>query len=187
MRGEIDYDVFDKGAGAAQCFVQFFKHPVKDEAASLEAGRPVFKDTDYVRIMTPGDKTSMPERPVREQDRQEYRRAWQAYQQNQSAPMEGTPLKEWPGITRAQVEELAYFNVHTVEQLASISDGNAQNMGPVLALRQRARDYIERAKSEAPAQALRAQLDEANSQRDAMKRQLDEMSAKLDGLLKKKG
>ena len=36
--------------------VEFFQDAVQDPAASREAGRPVFKDMDMVRIRIPGDK-----------------------------------------------------------------------------------------------------------------------------------
>jgi hypothetical protein len=183
----VEVDVLGGGNTRGVLAVQFHKHPVQDEKRSLEEGRPCFVDVDYIRIMVPGDKTSMVDRPVRPSDMQEHRKAWEAYQSGQAAPLSGTPLAEWPAVTRGQVEELAYFNVRTVEQLAAISDGNAQNVGPILALRQKARDYIEHAKGAAPVAALRAELEAERSNTEALKRQMAEMSRALENLQKQKG
>lgn len=56
---------------------------------------------------------------------------------------EGTALRMWAGIDRASVEELAFFKVYTVEQLASMNDSHAV---PFLQLRERARQFLEKQK-----------------------------------------
>ena len=117
-------------------FVQFNVQPLQDEKASKEAGRPVFKDTEFIRIVVPGDKQNIVHRPVNPDDPEKYRDAYQAFKRGVSDAVSGTPLAEWPLVTRSQVEELGYFGVRSVEQLANVSDGNLKNMGPYIALRQ---------------------------------------------------
>ena len=94
--------------------------------------------------------------------------------------MTGTPLAEWPLISRAEVEELAYFKVRSVEQLAEISDGNARNIGPILALRQKARDWLEKASGGALESKLRSLVDQKDSQIEALRNQMAELTARVE-------
>lgn len=149
---------------AAGLFVRFSKVPKEDKEESAQAGRPIFKEVDYITIMVPGDKTSEVVRPVRPTDKERFRGAWERYNAGHAQVVDGTPLKDWPGVTRDKVEELAYFRVYTVEQLADVSDTNLRNMGPFLALRQRARDFLERAKGAAPLEKMRQELEARDEQ-----------------------
>ena len=75
---------------------------------------------------------------------------------NEDELVEGTPIEEWPILNRAQVDELRYMNIRTVEQLANVSDTNAQGMMGINMLRQKAQTYLENAKDA----ALTERLDE---------------------------
>lgn len=142
------------------------------------AGRPIYEDVEYVEIMVPGDKTQTVHRPVRPTDKIEYSKQYQAWKagHDQHAAT-GTLLEQWPGISRAQVEELRHFKIRTVEQLAELSDGNAARMGPILALRQRARDFLERAKGNAPLEKMRTELAARDNEIETLKRQVAELAA----------
>lgn len=162
---------------AAGLFVRFSKVPKEDAEASAQEGRPIFKEVDYITIAVPGDKTSEVVRPVRPTDKERFRAAWERYNAGHAQVADGTPLKEWPGVSRAQVEELAYFRIYTVEQLADVSDANLRNMGPFLALRQRARDFLERAKGAAPVEKMRQEL-------EARDEQLARLQAQVEALMR---
>lgn len=111
--------------------VEFYIDAVEQEFQSKEAGRPIFKDTEFVKIRIPGDKNSCIERVAGPSDVNrfplEYARFKNGMKEEQQAV--GTPLKVWPQIQRAMVMEFASFNVHTVEQLASMSDTAKQAFG----------------------------------------------------------
>jgi hypothetical protein len=165
-------------AGAEKLFVRFGLHPKQDEAKSLEEGRPIYQDVEYVEIMVPGDKSNTVHRPVRAEDRRRFAaqyNAWKAGADQEAAT--GTPLSAWPAVTAAQVRELSHFNCRTVEQLASMGDGAIQNVGPILALRQKARDFIAAAKGSAPLQQLRAELEKRDSELAALKAQVADLVA----------
>lgn len=174
-----DFDVLGEGNSNPALYVQFYLQPVQNVGKSETEGRPIFDDVEYIRIQVPGDKTTRVERPVRPEDTQAHRRAYADFKDGQDTGPSGTPLKEWPQVTRGQVEELAHFKVYTVEQLASLSDGNAQNIGPIIALRQRARDFLETAKKKAPVVALRAELEKRDAELAAVRAQMAEMDRKL--------
>ena len=153
----------DRHRGDENLYVQFFSHPMQDKAKTLEEGRPIFVDTEYIRIMVPGDKGNVVMRSVREDDRQRFPKQYQAFKNDEEEILEGTPLDKWNFVSAAQVEELKYFGIRTVENLANVTDTNAQKFMGINLLRQKAQEYIAAASSEAPI----AQLQEELSARDA--------------------
>ena len=166
--------------GSEKLFVSFSLHPRQDEKRSREEGRPNFEDVEYIRIFVPGDKTQQVHRPVREDDKRRFARQYAAYKAGQSEALVGTPLAQWPGITRSQVEELAYFHVRTVEQLANMQEGNASRFIGIQALKARARDFLEAAKSNAHVESMRAALADRDNKIEVLERQMKEAMARLD-------
>lgn len=171
-------EVMGPAENTSGLYIRFTKVPREDRTKSREEGRPVFMEVDYITIMVPGDKSSEVCRPATPIDKERFRAAWERYVAGQGEVLVGIPLKEWPGATRAQVEELAYFKVYTVEQLAEVSDSNLRNMGPLLALRQRARDYLERVRSDAPMAKLRQQLESRDEELAKLRSQVDALLAR---------
>lgn len=179
MLGEGDQARF---AGDARLFVTFFNHPRKDEAKTLEEGRPIFNDEAYVRIMVPGDKDSIVIRPARDMDKQRFAKQWEAFSSGKTAEQEGTPLRAWPMITRSQVEELKFFGVHTVEQLADLADVHVQKFMGVGALKQQAQAYMQAAKESAPLVQLNAALEERDHEIAAQAQAIAELMEKVEAL-----
>ena len=138
--------------------VRFYMHPAQDKVATKEEGRPIFKEVPYVHIMQPGNKESIIHRKATEMDKQRFVEHFRKFTARESQDaIEGTPLIEWPGVTRSQAEELKFYNVLSVEQLAGMSDTNAQNFRGMNVLRQQAISYLEAAAGNANAQALAEQ------------------------------
>ena len=156
-------------------YAQFFLHPKKDEAASLEEGRDIFIEIPYVKIMVPGDKDNIVVRPVRDQDKQRFPRQWQAFQNNEEEPMNGTPLTEWAFINRGQVEELKYFGIRTIEDLANSPDSQTQKFMGIASLKQKAKMYLEDSKLQAPLDKLQAENDTLKAQMADMLEQIKEL------------
>lgn len=162
--------------------VQFFRHPVKDDDRSLAEGRDVYVDSDFIRIIVPGDQSSIVERPVRQGDAERFPRHWQAFKNRMEAPVIGTPLAMWSGVTPAQVLEFAFFNIKTVEQLAEMSDGNAQRFMGANILRQKARDFLALSKDQAPMERMRAELVERDNLIDTQSKQIADLQKAVDEL-----
>ena len=141
--------------------VKFFKHPHRNEDKSKEEGRPIFDDVDYIQIMQPGNKDSIIVRPATPMDKNRFAEHFKRYEARQDEEyIDGTPLSEVPFLTRSHVEELAYLNVKTVEQLVAMSDSNAQNIMGIQALKTKAKAYLERSSENAAAQQLAEQKEE---------------------------
>ena len=101
----IESDV--QGADA-RLAVTFYKRSVKQEDESIAAGRPIFKEFDFVRICVPGDNLTEIDTYAQESHKQRFPRQW-AHYQNQVAGQEviiGTPIEQWPLVSRSQADEL---------------------------------------------------------------------------------
>jgi hypothetical protein len=186
MRSEMADEGFENQSDD-RLYVVFNMQPLQDDVATAKEGRPIFRDVEFIKIAAPGQKLEVTHRPVREKDKKRFSRRYREWQENKRQDtITGTPLAEWPGVTRSQVEELAFYNVRSVEQLASMSDGNAQNFAGIQALKAKAKTYLEKAKGDAQASALSAALSERDNQIEALRRQLKETNETLQQLAKKK-
>lgn len=155
-------------------FVKFSVEARLDPHATAEQGKNVWTNREYVTIHVPGDKTNIPHRPVTGKDRRRFSSPYEAWKRGlQNAP-EGQPLREWAAILPAEVQMLAQAHVYTVEQLAAVSDANAQAIGPILALRDKARRHVEQASQSAPVEALQAKLEEQARELAELKEALQE-------------
>lgn len=145
-------------AGDETLLVKFYMHPRKEKGASIEAGRPIFKDVPYISIMQPGNKDSIVQRPASDKDKNRFQAHWAKFQARESQDeVVGTRIDEWPALSKAQVEELKYMNVHTVEQLVAMSDTNASGMMGINLLKDKAKRYLEAAETNKAAEQLAAQ------------------------------
>lgn len=179
----------DPNDDTSKVLINFYTKGVHDPDESAKAGRPIFTDVNYIKIMVPGDPGNIIDRPVENEiDLRRFGRAYEEWKRSGvQAEGNGTPLEAWPGLTAAQVAQLKYYNVRTVEQLSAMSDANLQNIGPILALRQRARDYVAVAKGEAPLTKVRAELEESNAMIAAMKEQMKQQAEAIEQLRKNQG
>ena len=190
----------DTQGADARLAVQFYKKSVKQDIASDEAGRPIFKEFDFVRIMIPGDNLTEIDTYAQESHKQRFPRQW-AHYQNQVANHQdivGTPLDQWPQVTRSQADELRGLKFHTVESIADCSDQQLQRIGMVAGMSPHnfrlkakaflnlANDSAEVAHREAEMQALRQENDKIKAETDAKLAAMQEqMSALLAAVAEK--
>lgn len=190
MRGTAD-DVDIALVGNRQAlenkvFAEFNLHPKRNAAKSLEAGRDVFDDVEYIRIVVPGERDGI-HRPAMAKDREAFPRQYAAFKANTSQDAaSGTPLSHVLWLRPAQVAELGYYNCRTLEQLAAMPDSAAQKFPGITALRQKAKDAIEVARGEAPVMQLRSELAEERRKREELEFRLLEMAEELKALQAKK-
>lgn len=194
MLGEADQGLTQQALGANQpnpryqgdenLFVQFHFQPVKDKEKSLEEGRDIYVDKDYVTVMIPGDKDNVIIRPIQDSDKERFPRQWAAFKNREDQPVEGTPLSEWPGISRSHVEELKFFNVFTVEALAAMPDSAVGKFMGVGVLKEKAKAYVDASKGNAPMDKLRAENEQLKDQMAAMQDQIEQL---IEGSKSKKG
>ena len=126
--------------------VRFFMKARIDPAASALQNRPVYKDTPYVEIMMPGEKNNIVVEPVWERHVQRFPTHWAQFQAGVKDQMVGTPLKVAPFISEAVAEELAFFKIRTIEQLADLADSAMTFMG-ARELKAAAQRYLQKVSS----------------------------------------
>lgn len=161
--------------------VRFIMHPHPNRKKSVEEGRPIFDEVPYVDIRTPGDRTSHIFRPAAEIDKRRWPRHWDAFERgNDIEGQSGTPLSVWPAISRAMVEELKYFNVHTVEQLAEMSDTAVQNFMGVREWITRARAFLAQTEGSREAEKLAAELEQRDNRITDLEQRLAALLEKLE-------
>lgn len=184
---EFDADVLDfarPGAGDDKLFVVFYKGVLKEEDASVQAGRPIYKDYDMVRIYTPGDRNNVIDRPMCESDMVRWPKQYAAFKAGASeeAQLVGTLLTDWPGVGRAMCEELRYFGIRTVEQLADANDAACIRVPGLFQLKKAAAIWLDKAKATAEATKAAKELEEAQAQRAADQRTIADLAAKVEML-----
>ena len=178
---EYDYKDFTPQGqqnGDETLLVKFFVKARQDEVATKDKGHPIFKDVEYIDIKIPGNRSGGACRPASYADKQRFPRHYAAFQQRVEAPIEGTPLTEWPLITRSQAEEFSFHNIKTVEHLADLSDTHATNFMGINALKKKAKVWLESASKSADVNAI-AERDEKIATLEA---KLEAVMAKLEAV-----
>lgn len=161
--------------GETRLVAQFYKGALKNEWKTLQEGRPVHDEHDFVRIYVPGDSTTVIDRPVHDGDKQRFPIQWKHYENTQGgeAGMGGTPIEQWPILGRAQVEDLRAMKFYTVESIASASDQNIMRMGMLAGMspysfREKAQRFLQMATDSAVADKQAAEIAELRAQIKAL-------------------
>lgn len=160
--------------------VRFLLEPVRNEAKSKEAGRLVCDEVEFCEIRLPGS-TDVIRNVVSDVQRGRFSRQYAAFKNGQDQDVaSGTPLKEWPIMTRSQVEEARYLGVRTVEALAQIPDTGIQRLGMGWnEMRQKARDWLIQAKDGSALARLRTENEEMRARLATLEEMLSKQAAAI--------
>lgn len=164
--------------GDETLLVKFFTKPAENKVKSAEQGRPIFEDKVFISIKIPGVRNEKVF-PASDHYKARFPKHWEAYH-NRTADdaVEGTPLVEWPIIKRSQAEELKFWNLQTVEQLATISDTAASENRGLITLREKAKAYLLASKDTAAINRLQGVEDENST----LKGEVAELKAMVESL-----
>lgn len=198
MLAEIDYDtnIFNPGARDADknLAVRFYMAPMQSEVKTIEAGRPIFDDTEMIEIRVRGDRNNVVQRPTREDDRRRFREAYAQFKDGATKMESGTPLAQWPIMSQSMVEELRYFGFFTVEQLSKADDSACGKMNGLATLKAKALIFLEHAAGGSPIEklqedngALKNRLEVADRNCAELAAQLEKLTAKFEALAAKAG
>jgi hypothetical protein len=137
--------------------VIFYKDVQKNEHKSTEAGRPIFDEVDLIKIITPGSRDSYVG-PADYEYQTRFPHQWARYKQGKSQEISGTPLNQLPWLGIGQIAEFNAVGCHTVEQLVGMSDQISQKFMGHHAIKQRAAQYLNLARENAPLMKMEAEL-----------------------------
>ena len=178
----------DEGNADSRLQVRFYKRAVQQEQETLQAGRPIYKEFDFVHICVAGDNLTEIDTYALESHKRRFPLQWAAYQNRVGADEEnvvGTPVSEWPVVSKSQAEELRALKFKTVESIANASDQQLQRLGMAAgmspyAFRDKAKAFLNLAtnaaetdKREAEIQALKEELAKKEAEAVKMKQETD--------------
>lgn len=155
-------------------YVQFSRRAVEVRTPAMlpnglpnpDGGQISYKDEDFVTITQTGGKDKVEKvvgdwlnncRVNVQADRmprewlQQYEMGYQMWKQQQVAPINGTPVRNWPLLTPAEVENLTKLNVLAVEDLATANEQTLAAIGMGgRALKQKALDWLQMKQNDGP-------------------------------------
>lgn len=184
---QLGYDDFyDNNTPQAQAdanlYVKFYYKTRKNKARDIfnpdHADMPEYVEVEYYDIKIPGERDSVAG-AVNENIKQRFPRHYAAFKQRMEAPEDGFALKDWAAITRAQVEELAFKNIKTVEQLANVADSSAVSIRGLATLKQKAKAHIEGKRNSKFVDALNLQLEDRDKTISALEDRLNIMEKRF--------
>jgi len=163
----------DEHGADSRLQVRFYKKPIQQEQESIDAGRPIYKEFDFVHICVAGDTLTEIDTYALQQHKQRFPIQWANYMNRVGANDEevvGTPVAEWPLVSKSQAEELRAIKFFTVEAIASASDLQLQRMGMAagmspFAFRDKAKAFLNLATNS-------AETDKRESEINALKEEL---------------
>jgi hypothetical protein len=164
-------------AGDSKLYVEFTRRPRLHPGKSREEGRAIYEEVNYVKIYVPGDKGSVVERPVTEQDAYRFADRYAKWKAGQAEAVTGTPLSSLPTMSPSKVEEYKYFKIVTVEQLAEANDNLGGKFMSFNQDKQRAKAFMEVAKNNAPIEAMNVELAKRDEQIESLKTMVEALQA----------
>lgn len=163
--------------------VTFYNRPVLDPLESQKRGRQWNRSVEYVRIQIPGEK-DYADRPATEQDHMRFPRQHQAYLKGQQQIPSGTPIDVlFPQNPEIPVN-LHGLGVHTVEQLAGLTEHGAQTIGMgATQWRNKAKEFLDAAKGGVSVHRLQKDLADRDAKIEVLSNQIQQQAAQIDRLM----
>lgn len=172
-----------EGTGSGTVYPRFYMDSVQDELATASQGRPIFRDVERVEIILPGNPHLRPVHNVTDEHRQRWAPEYKAFRQGVEIAPQGTPLEEWPVLSRSQIMELKGLGLRTVEDVARMTDVATQRIGTGgQYLRERATAYLDDAAASAFTSRMSAENEKLQTDIAFLQKQNAEMKAQLDQL-----
>lgn len=172
--------------------VIFYNRTVEDPERTRQEGRKCFREREFVKIMIPGDRQNIVDRPVQRtgtlptDDVMRFPKQYERFKAQQSqAAHDGTPLSLWPAMPGALAEELKYINVFTVEQLATLSDAYVGKIPQGHQWKKKAAEFVTALKDQEQVSKLQSALDERDARLDAQDKALKDQAAIIERLQKR--
>ena len=169
--------------------VFFHAVQVQNNFKTMTEKRPIFEEKVFLKKLVPGDSTLVVDRPMREQDVEDYPIEWARFEQKKEQRVSGTPIDVWSVLSETQKAEFKALHIFTIDQFAQLADSVGNKIMGFNDLRDKARAFIAAAKDSAVFDKIRAETDAKLAQQEEEMAQLRELvnqlSAKKSGRPKK--
>lgn len=172
--------------------VMFYMKSVEDRERTVAEGRKCFKDREYIKIMVPGDRHNVIDRPVQKtgilptDDRMRFAKQYELFKNGlEQKQHEGTPLSLWPQMPQSLADELRFINIFTVEQLATLADTHVAKIPGGHQWKQKAEKFVQALKDSEAVNRLELALTERDTKIATLEEAVKDQSKRIDQLLKK--
>ena len=181
----------DENNADSRLQVRFYKRPVQQEAETLASGRPIYKEFDFVHICVAGDTLTEIDTYVLQSHKTRFPIQWANYQNRigkDDQEVIGTPVAEWPLVSKSQAEELRAMRFYTVEAIAGASDQQLQRMGMAAgqspySFRDKAKSFLNLAKKASEIDQREQELESLRKENEAMRDESARNKAETDAKL----
>lgn len=168
--------------GSDKVFPRFYPGKVLNTAKSEQVGYPVYDPVDRVEVFIPGEK-DVADHIVRPNSPypQRWPVEWANYKASKEQRASGTPLEllfpDQPDVAM----QLNSLHIHTIQQLASLTDTGVGNIPRGLHLVKTAQEYLNRASGQTD------RINELQEQNEALMARLAALEAKATEAPKSRG
>jgi cell division protein FtsB len=164
----------------------FYRKELKNEFESEKQGRPIYQEYDFVRIEIPGRLDTVIDTFMRPEHIARFPGEWALYKEGlDTMKVPGTPIDQWPIISRSEAEELRGMKFYSVEQIANASDLQKQTLGmraPFLV--QKAQAFLAAAHDTALVQSQAAELERKAQTETELRAEMKRMSEQMQEMAK---
>jgi hypothetical protein len=185
--GWTDESFMESNRGKMAVF--FHAVQVQNNFLTAQEKRPIFQERIFLKKLVPGDNTLTIDRPMREQDIEDYPVEWARFEQKKEATVAGTPIEVWNAISETQKAEFKALNIFTIDQFAQLADIAGNKIMGFNDLREKARAFIAASQDSQLFDKIRAETDAKLQAQDVemaeLRAMIAELTAKKSGRPKK--
>ena len=161
-------------------FPEFSTKAVRNIGKSDLQGIPVFNEVEFVTLRIAGDSKTEIVRKVTDKDKEDYAQEYIHWKQTKTQSITGWPVEQMPGLSTGQVAILKALNIHTVEHLSELTDGNLTSVGMgARDLRAKAQFLVKSAKDNAVGMRQAAENDQLRAQVANLQNQIVEIQSRV--------
>ena len=187
VAGWTDESFMESNRGKMAVF--FHAVQVQNNFLTAQEKRPIFQERIFLKKLVPGDNTLTIDRPMREQDIEDYPVEWARFEQKKEATVAGTPIEVWNAISETQKAEFKALNIFTIDQFAQLADIAGNKIMGFNDLREKARTFIAASQDSQMFDKIRAETDAKLQAQDVemaeLRAMIAELTAKKSGRPKK--
>ena len=187
VAGWTDESFMESNRGKMAVF--FHAVQVQNNFLTAQEKRPIFQERIFLKKLVPGDNTLTIDRPMREQDIEDYPVEWARFEQKKEATVAGTPIEVWTAISETQKAEFKALNIFTIDQFAQLADIVGNKIMGFNDLREKARTFIAASQDSQMFDKIRSETDKKLQAQDVemaeLRAMIAELTAKKSGRPKK--
>lgn len=178
--------------------LRIWRDAAPNKFLSEQHGRQIFDEVIFAEVISPGSKDSSPhfelvrlfakeanrEAPKHGARYADFKEFVERFMRDEDdTSMAGTPLSQWPEISRSLAATLRAQHIFTVDALAALPDSRLVLVGPDgRTWREKAIAYIENAKGNAGVTALAAEVQQLRDDLDVSKEREKTLAARVQEL-----